>query len=436
MVVEAEAKANTASVDQLTERISSLNADWRGIARRQQEFQDRMLAGGGAATATATATPASGGQRSDPTYEATFLIHGVGQIREAWRMRPETDPRRAVAEVLKEVGCLCSVDRFFLADKKAEGDPNKTNTIGIQLRSAYHKKDALIKTKQLLNDYQLTGIIVRDCFPPEVMEEAKRLHAEGLAMKKKGDTASFRVINIRGQPVLQTRGRKQNRFYTVEAGRRRQEEEEEAMEEGVAGSSSSVLTGSNAEAIQTSRQGEAAGLLPPPGGLLAEAARRAEASTGARRKTGKQQNRQEGEQPEAGSRGSRASRSPESRGSGNNRHRGRGGRGGVAAARARRDRNNIYLPDEEGRASRSGREGEARAEDGGQETGHQPQSTAAPVANLIPTTGGRVGGENAPVAASRSTAGNPLPATNSQDAPGASGGQSIASIQKDIRKGQ
>jgi hypothetical protein len=358
-------------------------------------------------------------------------------------MRPETDPRRAVAEVLKEVGCLCAVDRFFLADKKAEGDPQKTNTVGIQLRSAYHKKDALIKTKQLLNDYQLTGIIVRDCFPPEVMEEAKRLHAEGLAMKKQGDTASFRVINIRGRPVLQTRGRKQNRFYTVEAGRRRHEEEEEAMEEGEAGRSSSVLTGSNAEAVLTSRQGsalEAAGQLPPRGGLLAEAARRAEASTGARSKKGRQQTSHEEEQPEAVSRGSRASRSPDSRGSGSSKHKGRGGRGGVAAARARRDRNNIYLPDEEDRTSRSGREGgtrnRRRAEDGGQENGHLPHSSAAPAANLTPTTGGRVGGDNAPAAAPRSIAGNLLPATNSQDAPGASGGQSNASIQNDSRKGQ
>jgi hypothetical protein len=157
--------------------------------------------------------------------EATLIVSGMKQIREAWEMKPHTDPRRAVATVMKEIGCQCSVDRIFIADRKAEGDIQKVNTVGIQFRSSYHKTEALIKMKQLLHDYKVTGVNVRDGFPPGTLEEAKRKTAEGQAMKRKGAAASYRVINIKGQPVLQVRKKRQNRFHTVEEERQPAEEE-------------------------------------------------------------------------------------------------------------------------------------------------------------------------------------------------------------------
>jgi hypothetical protein len=109
-----------------------------------------------------------------------------------------------VAAVLKELALYCSVDRIYVADNQA---PTRleARAVVLHMRSAFHKRDTMVKVKQYLARHQVRDAAVRDCFPSSVMEVARNLNRFGGHLKRNQGVQRHRVIADRdGHPVLQT----------------------------------------------------------------------------------------------------------------------------------------------------------------------------------------------------------------------------------------
>jgi hypothetical protein len=223
-LTEAQTNSNTASIlvqkitlETLSDSMATLLRDGQALQTRQQKLEEKWGRIGAPEPAMVPAPGDGQGRRLvDPLMEATLLISGIKQIRESYQMSPSTDPCRVVAKLLEEVACLCSMDRMFLADKKAGNDRSQANAVAITMRTPYHKREALIKIKKALRQHNVERVVVRDCYPQNQMEEAKRLTTVGLAMKRRGEIANFLVINLGGKPYLQAREEQGGRLFPVD----------------------------------------------------------------------------------------------------------------------------------------------------------------------------------------------------------------------------
>jgi hypothetical protein len=152
------------------------------------------------------------GLAQDGGHAASFFLGGVQQLRAHLCLSPQTDPVEVVAAMLKELALYCSVDRIYVADNQA---PTRleARAVVLRMRSAFHKRDTMVKVKQYLACHQVREAAVRDCFPSAVMEVARNLNRYGGHLKRNQGIQTYRVIADRdGHPVLQTA--KQGASYT------------------------------------------------------------------------------------------------------------------------------------------------------------------------------------------------------------------------------
>ncbi len=84
--------------------------------------------------------------------------------------------------MLKELALYCSVDRIYVEDNQA---PTRleARAVVLHMRSAFHKRDTMVKVKQYLARHQVREAAVRDCFPSAVMEVARNLNRYGGHLK-------------------------------------------------------------------------------------------------------------------------------------------------------------------------------------------------------------------------------------------------------------
>ncbi len=66
--------------------------------------------------------------------------------------------------MLKELSLYCSVDRIYVTDNQA---PTRleARAVVLYMRSAFHKRDTMVKVKKYLARHQVREAAVRDCFP-------------------------------------------------------------------------------------------------------------------------------------------------------------------------------------------------------------------------------------------------------------------------------
>jgi hypothetical protein len=108
------------------------------------------------------------GPAQDGGHAASFFLGGVQQLRAHLCLSPQTDPVEVVAAMLKELALYCSVDRIYVADNQA---PTRleARAVVLHMRSAFHKRDTMVKVKQYMARHQVREAAVRDCFPLAVM---------------------------------------------------------------------------------------------------------------------------------------------------------------------------------------------------------------------------------------------------------------------------
>jgi hypothetical protein len=120
----------------------------------------------------------TGNQQQEAGHATDFFLGGIPQLRQALGLPPHSDPVEVVATMLKTLSLYCSVDRIFVADNAAK-IRTEARAVVLQMRSSFHKRDAMVKTKQFLATRQVTDATVRDCFPSAAMEIARNLNRYG-----------------------------------------------------------------------------------------------------------------------------------------------------------------------------------------------------------------------------------------------------------------
>jgi hypothetical protein len=138
---------------------------------------------------------------------SSLFLGGLQNLR-GWRNDYESDPLELVEELMQHLHIFYFMDRISMADNNARnsGDRLAARAVIITMRSPHHRREAIIKIKRWLNDQRhngLEGVTVGDCFPNNMVLRARKLGKYAFEKKKQGHLHRFRVINRRGEAVLQ-----------------------------------------------------------------------------------------------------------------------------------------------------------------------------------------------------------------------------------------
>jgi len=137
----------------------------------------------------------------------SMFIGGLHSLRR-WRNDQESDPLELVGGLLEHLCIYYFMERMSIADNAAResGDRRAARAVIVVMRSTHHRREAIIKLKRWLNDMRqdgLEGVTVGDCFPAPVVHRARTLGKFAIAKKREGHFHRFRVINRRGEAILQ-----------------------------------------------------------------------------------------------------------------------------------------------------------------------------------------------------------------------------------------
>jgi hypothetical protein len=256
------------NINSMSRAVGRLEQQQGEVAKRFEEMDQRLLKVGTGGEQPPQRFKAGA---ADPEMEAALFIGGVLQMKEMFNMM-DADPLGVVSHLLNLVSCSCAVDGMFPADGKA-ATRKLANGVVVFMRTPYHKKEALIRVKRFIMHNKLDRAAVRDCFPGAALEEARRQTQKGAQMKRRGEISRYRVINIRGQPVLQV-GSGDRPFHTVEERHQednRMDQGEQQSHSGADGATwagaRSKLTAPNTTAVGQKQQQQHQPPPPPPATL-------------------------------------------------------------------------------------------------------------------------------------------------------------------------
>ena len=156
-----------------------------------------------------------------------IYIAGLDRLRAQLGLHDKTHPIQVCKTLLWYAfgNSLGQYESIRLLDRTKHW--SQINTAMIYFYSPQNKKDAEIMFKQYFQKEKIQGVMIRDIFPQEKIQEAKDLAKKGAIMRENGKVMRYRVMNRNGEPILQV-------LYT--GGRGYQDlkvhENEEEMEEG------------------------------------------------------------------------------------------------------------------------------------------------------------------------------------------------------------
>jgi len=146
---------------------------------------------------------------TSPDQPASFFIGGLHNLRRL-HQDDKSDPVDLVSDLLAHLSLYHLMEKMTIADKdaKSSGDRMAARAMIVGMRSAQHKRKAIITIKRYLAEQRkrfnkMPGVTVADCFPKEALKKAKALGNLATAKKKEGNIFRFRVINKDGQAILQ-----------------------------------------------------------------------------------------------------------------------------------------------------------------------------------------------------------------------------------------
>ena len=138
------------------------------------------------------------------TCEAGIFLSGIQQIKKDWSWPEDTDPTRVAAAFLREVDKMEYINRIFVADKNVDSTSRKdARAVVIYMNSKYHKRETVIALKRYMERHRIVGISIGDVYPMQESERALALHRYAAARRADNTSGKTRVINIRGEAVLQ-----------------------------------------------------------------------------------------------------------------------------------------------------------------------------------------------------------------------------------------
>jgi hypothetical protein len=151
-------------------------------------------------------TPTDGENASSTTdnCETGIFLSGIQQFMEYFDMRNTTDPFLVAGRLMQEIGSYGAISRVFIADRAADRNERyKARAVIIYFNSAFHKRQAVIELKKLLQANPGLRATVSDVFP--VAETPRALALTRYAADKRSDRSMTRtrVVNKKGNAVLQ-----------------------------------------------------------------------------------------------------------------------------------------------------------------------------------------------------------------------------------------
>jgi len=202
----------------LMENQEKINVASHDIVKTQQTLldiaakQDKIAAEWAAMKGKMQEGQISGGQ--GPLSEDTaFFLGGIHTLRDFYN-NYYGDPAQIVRDLLVDLHLYCSMDRTFIADGQARssGDRTAARAMVIIMRSAQHKKEAIIRIKRYLNQHGIRSVTVSDIFPADQVNAAKILSRYAQNEKNCKRIVKYRVINKNGKAALQIQKKHSEQF--------------------------------------------------------------------------------------------------------------------------------------------------------------------------------------------------------------------------------
>jgi len=116
---------------------------------------------------------------------------------------------------MAEIDSYFAIDRIFVADRMAKNRTDSRAAV-FYLTTLYHKREVAIRLKTYLSKYPHLRISVNDCFPTEEALKAMALNRMAYVKRQNKSVTRTRVVNRRGQAILQEANKKGEGYRDVE----------------------------------------------------------------------------------------------------------------------------------------------------------------------------------------------------------------------------
>ena len=130
-----------------------------------------------------------------------LYIAGLDKIKAHFQLRPHTHPVEAVKTLLWYAKCFSQYKTIVPLEKHKHW--SEVRSALIFCHSAQNKKDLEMALKKFFQHTNTKGVLLRDIFPSDKIQEAKDLTKIAATLKDKGEILKFRVVNKSDRPVLQ-----------------------------------------------------------------------------------------------------------------------------------------------------------------------------------------------------------------------------------------
>lgn len=130
-----------------------------------------------------------------------LYIAGIDKIKAHFKLRPNTHPLEAVKTLLWYSQCFSQYESIVPLERHKHW--SEVRSALIFSHSPQNKKDLELALKRFFQTTNVKGVLLRDIFPSDKIQEAKDLTKIAVALREKGDILKFRVVNKADRPVLQ-----------------------------------------------------------------------------------------------------------------------------------------------------------------------------------------------------------------------------------------
>jgi len=206
--IEAKVDRNADCIDDLATDIEDLrrvvNSNTDGIDKIQNDLRRGKM----------TEIPHGGQRKMADTCEKGLFISGIQDLKKHFHLPLNIDPTRVIGRLMAEIDFYFAIDRIFIADKSAKERTDARAAV-LYLTAIFHKREVVIRLKTFFSNNPHLRVSINDCFPSEEATKAMALNRMAYKKRKENSMTRTRVINRRGQAILQAASRKGDSYRDV-----------------------------------------------------------------------------------------------------------------------------------------------------------------------------------------------------------------------------
>ena len=197
--VEAANEANTRRIATTVDSIFNLETAHTTMERRNKQLEELVHQYKAAAAADGTAPTGA-----NDNCETGIFVSGIQNFMEMFEMRPTTDPVAVAGRIMHEIGSYGAINRVYVADRAVDRKERyKARAVIIYFNTLFHKRQAVVELKRLLQANPGLRATVSDVFPATETPRALALTRYAAEKRQDKSMTRTRVINKNGCAVLQ-----------------------------------------------------------------------------------------------------------------------------------------------------------------------------------------------------------------------------------------